>query len=94
MSSAQLAPGQHPLGGTDISALSWRPTSGVDQRPQQTPVQSNAAAHYLDIVHTPPTIHHLTRQGWGFRTRWCYQAARRARRPHRVGLYVLTQEND
>lgn len=57
------------------------------------PVSSIAAAQQLDIVHPPSTIRHLRKLGWGILTRWCYQAAAPGRRPHRVGLYVLVEEN-
>jgi hypothetical protein len=58
------------------------------------PVSSIEAAQDLDIVHPPSTIRHLRRQGWGILTRWCYQAAAPGRRPHRVGLYVLSDDKD
>lgn len=57
------------------------------------PVSSIDAARSLDIVHPPSTIRHLRRKGWAIMTEWCYQTAAPGRRPHRVGLYILTKES-
>lgn len=56
------------------------------------PISTIAASQELDIVHPPSTVRWLRNRGYAIKTEWTYKTTEPGRRPHRVGLYVLTGE--
>lgn len=56
------------------------------------PISTIAATQELDIVHPPSTVRWLRNRGYTIKTEWTYRTTEPGRRPHRVGLYVLTSE--